>query len=373
MGISHADFIVLADEAMRGSLESRPAFDRVKGFLYADRIGILVVTEQSRLSRGDNVKSLIKDLVFRGGRFISITEGIDTNLKGWKMIVGISEIHHSRANDDIAERVRGGLEGRVRDGNGSAGDYPYGYISEFVDLAAAVQYRGRGPKPKKKVVILEAAAFVVRKIFAMFANEEKSISEIARWWEANKEEYPKITKHMVQGHHVRRILGNRKYIGSWTFGATTTLYDGQGRKKQVPARPDQVVVVTERPDLRIIDQEAWDKAQARLAKLKDIYGQRPTGRKRGPAQYYKLLYEKSLLGGMVYCAYCGARMIIYRGGDRTMVCPKHTARRCPMRTGVPVERAEQAILAILDEALRSYPEWIQAVVGIHAPGVGTDG
>jgi hypothetical protein len=95
----------------------------VKDLIYSGRSGKLAVSEQSRLSRGDDTQVLIKDLVFHGGRFISIAEGIDTIQKGWKLLVGISELHHARANDDTGERVRGGQEGRVRDGNGSAGEF----------------------------------------------------------------------------------------------------------------------------------------------------------------------------------------------------------------------------------------------------------
>ncbi len=53
-------------------------FQQLKKMVYAKRLGIVVVTEQSRLSRGDNTISLIKDIIFHGGRFISITENIDT-------------------------------------------------------------------------------------------------------------------------------------------------------------------------------------------------------------------------------------------------------------------------------------------------------
>lgn len=361
LGIPHEDFVVLADEAVRGTLESRPAFDRLKEMIYANRIGIVVVTEQSRLSRGDNVKSLLKDLVYHGGRFISIAEGIDTTHKGWKMIVGISEIHHSRANEDTAERVRGGQEGRVRDGNGSAGDYSYGYASEYVDPVAAAQYRGRGPKPKRHVIIDEAAAAVVRQIFAMFAIEGLSISAIVRWWEARKEQFPKITRTRIHHQHVRRILSNPKYVGIWRFGQTTTVQDGRGNKKQVAVGPEHTVTCVERPSLRIIDQALWDKAQGRLAKLKEIHGRRPHGRKRGPAQYYKLLYEKSLLGGLITCGCCGARMIVLRGGVKRVACPNHALDKCTNSTGVPVAQAEKAILAIIEQALRSYPQWMQAV------------
>jgi hypothetical protein len=38
-----------------------------------------------------------------------------------------------------------------------------------------------------------------------------------------------------------------QYLGRWVFGKTTTVYDQRGKKKQVPAREDQQVVVVDRP------------------------------------------------------------------------------------------------------------------------------
>ena len=196
----------------------------------------------------------------------SLRSGTDIAGKGWQMLVGFSEIHHSRSNEDTAERVRGGQEGRVLDGDGSAGDFPYGYRSEYVDPQAALGYHGRGPKPRKRVVIDEASTAVVRRIFERFAGGE-SISSITRWLTSEQHEIPRIGKGDWHHEHVRRILTNPKYIGTWPFGKTTTVRDGSGKKKQVAARKDQKVTVVPRPQLRIIDQPTWDAAQAKLAEL----------------------------------------------------------------------------------------------------------
>jgi site-specific DNA recombinase len=164
---------------------------------------------------------------------ISITEDIDTDRKGWQTHVGLTELHHSRSNEDTAERVRGAQEGRVRSPNGSAGDFPYGYASEYDDPVAAANYHGRGSKPSKHVVICEPAAKLVRAVFEMFVAGE-SISAIVTWWEEHKAEHPPITKTMIHHQHVRRMLANPKYIGAWTFGETTTVREGR-RKKQIKA------------------------------------------------------------------------------------------------------------------------------------------
>lgn len=362
MRIPHGHFKLIKDEAISGTQDSRPGFDEIKDLMRSGRLGKLVVTEQSRLSRGDNAKALIKDILFHGGRFISITEGIDTDKKGWQLIVGFTEIHHSRSNDDTAERVRGGQEGRVLDGDGSAGDFPYGHRSEYIDPKAALSYRGRGPKPPKRVVIDDAAASVVRDIFNRFAGGA-SICAITRSLNAVQHELPRIGKGDWHHQHVRRILTNEKYIGTWGFGKTTTVRDSTGKKKQIPARPDQKVSTVQRPHLRIIEQSVWDQAQQRLEKLMAVYGMKAGDKKRGPAEHYRLLYPKTLLGGLVVCGECGSRLNTGSAGAiKRMACPKHRAAACSMTARVPYALAETKILELFREIFSVYPGWIAEAV-----------
>jgi len=154
MGFDPRAFCLVADEAISGTVDSRPGFDRVKSLVHSNRLGTLISTELSRISQGDNTKSFLKDIVFHGGRYISVSENIDTTRRGWRLTAGFSEMHHSQVNEETADRVRGGQGGRKLDRNGSAGDFPYGYGSEYVDPQAALAYHGRGPKPRKRVVIV---------------------------------------------------------------------------------------------------------------------------------------------------------------------------------------------------------------------------
>jgi hypothetical protein len=103
-------------------------------------------------------------------------------------------------------------------------------------------------------------------------------------------EIPRIGKGDWHHQHVRRILTNSKYIGTWPYGKTTTVRDSAGKKKQVPARADQKIVTVERAHLRIVKQSVWDKAQAKLAQLMHVYGMKAGDRRRGPAEHYRLLY-----------------------------------------------------------------------------------
>lgn len=365
MGIDAAHAVVIHDEAQSGTKVLRGKFVQLETMLRAGEIGILAVDDQSRLSRGDNAFAFITDLVYAGGRFISTGEGIDTEQSGWELRVKVMELHNATTIRELGRRVRRGQLGRVI-GNLSAGDLCYGYESYLVHPDKDVNKRG--PKPERGVRIREEEALWVRQIFDWIGSG-RSIAWIAR----------KLTRKQVPGgsrrkskkwepRHVRKILGNEKYIGRWRWGVTRTRRDSQGKRKQKPV-PVEQQVVTERPELRIVDDAAWSAAQEKLAQLKDIYGQKPGQAKRGPPLHYTELYPNSLLAGLVHCGVCGARLWQRRSGPRVYLgCPnsRPDAGGCTMRKWVPIFLAEQAVLTLLADVLSSWPEWLeQATVAMR--------
>ena len=77
------------------------------------------------------------------------------------------------------------------------------------------------------------------------------------------------------------MLANAKYIGQWVWGKTTTQRNSRGQKKQIDV-PHGEQVCRYRPDLRIIEQEIWDQAKARLAVLEETFGRKDGQKARGP-------------------------------------------------------------------------------------------
>jgi hypothetical protein len=282
--------------------------------------------------------SLVKDIVFHGGRLISVSEGIDTTNRGWELLVGVSGIHHAHSSRDTAERVRAAQMGRVLDGNGSAGDFPYGYRSELAEpLGKQVS---RGPKPKRVVVIDDPEAVVVRAVFGRFA-AGASIASLVRWLNSDSS-VPPVGRKGWHHEHVRRMLANQKYCGRWCFGLTRTVRDGNGRKKQLPVARDQALEVL-RPTLQIVPDSLWHEADARLQELKRISGLKPKGRRRGPGEHYIRMYARTLLNGKVVCGGCGRRLV--QTGPRSrqrLRCPGHRQGRCSMAASVPVAQAKQS-------------------------------
>jgi DNA invertase Pin-like site-specific DNA recombinase len=358
LGIDHSDAVVIKDEAQPGTKSDRDGFVRLLEMTKRGEISVLGVDDQSRLSRSSNAFSFIKNLVFSGGRFVSTGEGIDTSKENWELSVQVMELHHGLANGERGRQVRRGQLGRVLEDQ-SAGDFPYGYGSYYLDPASVETYT-RGPRPKKGLRVKEEEAQWVRQIFIWFVVHCTSIAAIAR--ELTRLGVPKGRKASSAGWHhqqIRRMLSNPKYIGVWPWGATKIVRDADGKVKQ-QLSPERKVV-RNRTDLRIIDDVTWEKAQRRLADLHKLYGPRPGQKRRGAKPHATGVSSQSLLRRPIDCHRCDARlwMKTQRG---YMTCPNHRKGICSMGAWVPLPRAEQALIDFVGQLLNTWPEWFELVV-----------
>ena len=237
-GIDTTTFEVVNDRAASGTKNNRLQFDLLRERIQRGEINILAVDDQSRFSRADNAFSFITDLVYSEGRFISTGEGIDTKQEGWELRVKVMDLHNSTTIRELGRRVRRGQLGRILD-DGSAGDFPFGYESYYIDPNWADVSR-RGPKPKKGIRIFEPEARWVRQVFWWFVVEAKSIGWIAR--QLTRLGVAKGHTSTKPGWHheqVRRILSNPKYVGEWPWGTTRTIRSSEGKIKQVAVPAEQ--------------------------------------------------------------------------------------------------------------------------------------
>jgi DNA invertase Pin-like site-specific DNA recombinase len=368
VGFDPARALVFDDQAMRGDRQDRPAYQRLLAMIGRGEVAVLAVDQQSRFGRGHNIKALVQDLVYHDGRFIAAGDGIDTARHGWEDLVGFKEMTNSSELRTTSWRVRRGMEGRVLDGNGSAGDYPMGYRSEWADPAAAAAYTGTGRRPTRVVVVDEAAAKVVVQIFELFAGG-LSTNAAVRHLKANGiTKYTRARKGRKAAWspaYVRQVLSNPKYVGDWSYGLHTTVKNSAGKKKFVPVTKDHdiTVVRVHRPDLRIVSQDLWDRVQTRLARLKEVWGKKPGDRRGQRLGRCARLYPKSLLANLVRCGACGAVLHVYPSDEaRRFRCPNHYVGACTVRTGGPVDRAEAAVGEVLRDLLAADPEWMPAVL-----------
>jgi site-specific DNA recombinase len=354
---------VISDAAVSGTRTDRDGFDQIDKRIKNGEPFLLAVDDQSRFTRLANALSLITDLVFAGGRFISVCEQIDTKVDGWRLKVRVMELHHGTCSDETANCVRRGQRGRVIDGK-SAGDFGYGYESFPIDPEYAKRYCGRGPKPVMGVRINQRQAATVTCVFQQFA-DGKSINSIAR--DLSGRNVPRDRRawsHDWFAPTIRAMLANTKFIGIWAWGMTKTVRDSEGRKKQVPV-DEHEHIVTERPELRIVPQELWDRVQARLSMLRQKTGYKPGGAKRAPILHYTITHPVDVLMTLLRCGYCGAKMHHASSGNHVYrKCANGADGRnvCKDKVRVLAAKAKEVLLAFVAELLREMPDWIKTAI-----------
>ncbi|GJM24826.1 MAG: hypothetical protein DHS20C16_12410 [Phycisphaerae bacterium] len=91
LGVPLTNPLVLRDEAESGTKCNRDLFVELMTLVRSGQVRLIAVDDQARFSRADHAFTLINDVVFHGGRFISTGEGIDTNQEGWELRVKVNE------------------------------------------------------------------------------------------------------------------------------------------------------------------------------------------------------------------------------------------------------------------------------------------
>ena len=93
-----------------------------------------------------------------------------------------------------------------------------------------------------------------------------------------------------------------------------------------------------------------------------LYGVKEGQQRRGRKPHYTELYPTRLLGGLVCCGECVARL--HQRGHGTHIylgCPNALLDTCNTRSFVPIGRANEAIVGFLGTILLGTPEWIESV------------
>ncbi len=159
-----------------------------------------------------------------------------------------------RTNGRLGEKVRAAMRRKAVKGE-ALGRPPYGYRVG----------------PKRRLVVVAEEGSVVRYIFRLYLKDGLGIRRIAR--RLNEEELRTRRSGLWSMVTVRDILRNRAYVGTYTrFGV------------RVPAS-----------HAPLISQEDFRRVQERLDQRRPAAGTREV--------------SPFLLSGLVYCAYCGNKMI----------------------------------------------------------------
>jgi DNA invertase Pin-like site-specific DNA recombinase len=146
------------DRAVSGASVLRPAYQRLLEDARRGQFDVIVAEALDRLSRDqEDVAGLHKRLTFAGIRLVTLAEGEISELH-----VGLKGTMNALFLKDLTQKVRRGLEGRVRKGR-SSGGLCFGY-----DVVREHDPRGEPIHGGRSVNVAEAA--IVRRIFAAFVS-----------------------------------------------------------------------------------------------------------------------------------------------------------------------------------------------------------
>ena len=308
-----AEFV---DDGWSGARLDRPGLDALRDAAERGDIEAVWCLSPDRLARSFAYQMLVLDELARFGVAVHFTDSppIENDPEA-RLLVQVQGVIAEYEKAKFAERERRGKLFRARAGEVLSRKVPYGY-----------RRVPRGPEGPAHLVVHEAEAAVVKRIFADFLGGT-SIRRIAVAL-ASKGTASPDGKPVWPLATIGRLLRNEAYVGRLYWNRTHTSYDpsvGRNRQSRRP-REDWVQI----PVPAIVSDETFEAVQQAAAN-NTVFSPRRTE----PGTF--------LLRRLVRCGHCGVKLAAHRaqreyGMARYYLCPHHDpvraggeSRRCPER------------------------------------------
>lgn len=302
---------------------------------------VVIVEELDRLSRDmEDLAGIHKRLSFAGIEIMAVHEGVASTVT-----VGLRGLVGQMFREDNARKIRRGLSGRVAQGL-SAGGRAFGYRPHETE--------------KGRMIIVEEEAAVVRRIFQAFANGQSPV-QIARTLTLDGAPKPRGARawqaSTIYGWASRRsgILRNDLYAGRIVWNKSRMLKDPETGRRVSKPNPESEWQSRGVPELRIVDQDLWDRVQIMLTPQPDAT----------PAERARMKRPVRPLSGLLRCAACGSGMSV-KGKDKSgrvrIGCTRHMqSRTCPAPRSWYLDQVEEHVMGLLRTELEK-PDLLQIYV-----------
>ncbi len=284
------------DYALSGATTNRPGLQSLLQDSQRGTYDIVLAEALDRVSRDqEDIAGIYKRLNFQNIKLITLAEGEINQLH-----VGLKGTMNSLFLQDLADKTRRGMRGRLEQGK-SGGGNAYGYKVIHTPQADGTIDRGT-----REIIPAEAA--IITEIFERYANG-MSPRDIAK--HLNDRGIPgpssKTSKNKgwgqstINGNASRGtgILNNELYIGRLIWNRLSYRKDPETGKRVSRLNPESEWHITDVPELRIISDELWQRVKDRQLSVK-----------RGPnktteAPFWDRRRPRHLLSGLVTCGCCG--------------------------------------------------------------------
>lgn len=284
-GFKNTMFFV--DDGYSGTNFQRPGFQEMMKYVEDYSVSTLIVKDLSRLGREYSYMGRLQDFIFPAYdvRFIAINDDVDS-ARGENDFAVFKNVFNDYYAKDTSKKIRAVVKMRGEAGEHLASNPPYGYIKD--------------PQDKKKWIVDEEAAKVVRHIFDLCI-EGKGPMQIAK--ALTRERVLTVTAYNAKqkglsmpdnlyqwsSKSIVGILERPEYLGCTVNFKTYTKSLKFKKRMENPKENRRVFEGTQPP---IIERGQWERVQE-LRKNK----RRPT--KTG---------KTGMFSGLVRCADCGAKL-----------------------------------------------------------------
>lgn len=277
-GFRIVDFYV--DDGETGTNFERPEFQRMLRDIEAGRINTVICKDLSRFGRNYYEAGMYLDKYFveRNIRFIAIGDNVDSAKGGYDLTVPFLNMMNDYYARGISQKTKAAKQTRAKQGMYLGSKAPYGYK--------------KNPADKHHLIVDEAVADIVRRIFTM-AENGWGFFKIAKTLQVegipNPQSYADGT-HDIRWHitSVQKILQNSVYCGDLVQGrrGNRTMHGKQIQK------PEAEWIIVENTHEPLVSREQWDMAQKQMQSRK-------RSMKNGEVQMF---------AGLLFCADCGSSL-----------------------------------------------------------------
>ena len=346
------------DDGYSGANFNRPDFQRMITDMENGEIGIIITKDLSRLGRNQLHTGLYIEERFPmfGVRYIAINDNVDTDSAESNDLMPFKNLFNEWFVRDTSRKIRAVLKAKAERGERLGTRAPYGYRKDEND--------------RKKLVIDEEAAVIVRRIFAMCAagngpsqmarilKEERVLCPSYYTYQKYRQSHAELdVEHPYNWSDIAiaNLLENEVCLGSTVnMKYSTKSYKDKRRLEH----PREECLVFENTHPALVTQEVWEIVQ-RVRKNK---------RRRTKMD------EQNKYSGLVVCADCGSTMVLHRAHTMSAsynhftcrtykkdgeACTAHYIRECVLDEVVLEDL--RRVTAIAREHTREFAEYINGM------------
>ena len=303
----------------------------------------MLVDDSSRVARdiADAIR-VMQQLKFFGIRVIYISQGIDSDSEQADALVAVHGLIDSMFLKELAKKVKRGLAGQM-DRGFSTGARQYGYDKVPVfDPSGRKDVDGRPLMLGKNIEINEEEAAVIRRMFSWAADGVGLATIVDR---LNRDHIPGSGGKRWTKTPVSRILTNERYLGRQIWGQKAVEREPSTGRKIMRDRPRAEWMVQERPELRIVSDDLWERVQQTRKEVREAVAPKHNLGRGSSGKHHSL----HLFSGFAKCSVCGGAIGSVSGGKGS---PRFGCRRswnegtsaCSNRLTIRIKVAEPQIL-----------------------------